>query len=341
MPDSNVEIKAIFEKDAPPTPTEYTVTVTSGGNGTASASPAKAAAGTEITLTATPDKGYHLKEWQVESPTGLVITNNKFTMPDSNVEVKAIFEEDAPPAPTDPAKPSISVTGTYTYNGSEHTAAVNGYDPATMDISGNTATDAGDYTVRVTSKTGKWADGSTDAVTAAWSIGKATQEAPNGLIGVAPTTEGGSDGKITGVTDKMEYRMAEPKASIRRAAARRLRTCPPAITSFAMRRITTTLPAPMRRSRWVMGEPLADCTITFNGNGGSGSMDPVTVKAGTNYILPACGFTAPADQEFKAWEIGGTEYKVGDSYTVNRGYRDQGAVGKQRYYPHHLHRHRQ
>ncbi len=65
------------------------------------------------------------------------------------------------------------------------------------------------------------------------------------------------------------------------------------------------------------GEPLADCTITFNAGGGSGSMEPVTVKAGTNYILPECGFTAPADQEFKAWEIGGTEYKVGDSYTVN------------------------
>ena len=44
-------------------------------------------------------------------------------------------------------------------------------------------------------------------MTAAWSIGKATQEAPNDLIGVAPTTEGDSDGKITGVTDKMEYRM--------------------------------------------------------------------------------------------------------------------------------------
>ena len=101
MPDSNVEVKAIFEEDAPPAPTEHTVTVTSSGNGTASASHAKAAAGTTITLTATPNEGYHLKEWQVESPTGLVITNNKFTMPDSNVEVKAIFEEDAPPAPTE------------------------------------------------------------------------------------------------------------------------------------------------------------------------------------------------------------------------------------------------
>ena len=79
---------------------EYTVTVTTEGGGTASASPAKAAAGTEITLTATPNTGYHFKEWQVESPAGLVITNNKFTMPDSNVAIKASFEEDSPFAPT-------------------------------------------------------------------------------------------------------------------------------------------------------------------------------------------------------------------------------------------------
>ena len=71
------------------------------GNGTASASPDKAVTGTEITLTATPKEDYRFKEWQVVSPAGLVITNNKFTMPDSNVEVKAIFEEDAPTAPAE------------------------------------------------------------------------------------------------------------------------------------------------------------------------------------------------------------------------------------------------
>ena len=317
MPSANVEVKAIFEEDAPPAPTEHTVTVTSSGNGTASASPAKAVAGAEITLSATPDKGYHLKEWQVESPTGLVITNNKFTMPDSNVEVKAIFEEDAPPAPTNPAKPSISVTGTYTYNGTEHTAAVNGYDPSTMDIAGNTATDAGDYTVRVTSKTGKWVDGSTDAVTAAWSIGKATQEAPNGLIGVAPTTEGGSDGKITGVTDKMEYRMAG-ESSYTACSGTEIENLSAGNYFVRYAEDHNHFASPDAEVTVGEGKPLADFTITFNGNGGSGSMEPVTVKAGTNYILPACGFTAPADQEFKAWEIGGAEYKVGDSYTVDR-----------------------
>ena len=95
MPDSNVEVKAIFEEDAPPTPTEFTISVKTDGNGTASSSPAKAAAGTEITLTATPNKGYHFKEWQVISG-GVTIKDDKFTMPDGNVEVKAIFEKDAP-----------------------------------------------------------------------------------------------------------------------------------------------------------------------------------------------------------------------------------------------------
>ena len=284
------------------------------GNGTASASPDKAVAGTEITLTATPKEDYRFKEWQVVSPAGLVITNNKFTMPDSNVEVKAIFEEDAP-APTAPAKPSISVTGTYTYNGSVHTATVNGYDPATMDISGNTGTDAGDYTVRVTSKTGKWADGSTDAVTAAWSISKATQEAPNGLIGVVPTTEGGSDGKITGVDATMEYR-AESETIYTACTGIEIENlsagnyfvrCAGDHNHFASPDAAVTVGE---------GTPLADRTITFNAGGGSGDMDSVTVKAGTNYTLPACGFTAPADQQFKAWQIDGTEYPVNAPVTV-------------------------
>ena len=56
--------------------------------------------------------------------------------------------------------------------------------------------------------------------------------------------------------------------------------------------------------------------VTFDGNGGTGSMEPVTVEEGSRYPLPACGFTAPAGQEFKAWEIGGIEYNAGDGYVV-------------------------
>ena len=114
MPSDNVEIKAIFEEDAPPTPTEYTVTVKTDGNGTASASHAKAVVGTEITLTATPNAGYHFKEWQVMSG-DVTVKNDKFTMPSGNVEIKAIFEEDASPTPTE---------YTVTFDGNDGTPSV-------------------------------------------------------------------------------------------------------------------------------------------------------------------------------------------------------------------------
>ena len=91
------ELSITITKNAP---AEHIVTVTNDGNGTASASPAKAAAGTEITLTATPKEGYHFKAWQVVSG-NVTIKDDKFIMPSANVEVKAIFEKDAPPAPTE------------------------------------------------------------------------------------------------------------------------------------------------------------------------------------------------------------------------------------------------
>ena len=90
----------------------YAVTVTTDGNGTASADLEAAAAGTNIALSATPNAGYHFKEWQVVSG-GVTIENDKFTMPDGDVEIKAIFEKDAAPAtpaPTATAKPDSSAT---------------------------------------------------------------------------------------------------------------------------------------------------------------------------------------------------------------------------------------
>lgn len=72
--------------------TTYTVTVTDDGNGTGTASPATSEAGMEITLRATPNTGYHFKEWQVVSG-GVTITDNRFIMPAGDVTVKAIFEK--------------------------------------------------------------------------------------------------------------------------------------------------------------------------------------------------------------------------------------------------------
>ena len=101
---ADITVKALWE-DTPPAPVEYTVTVTNDGNGIGTATPSTAAAGTEITLTATPNEGYHLKEWEVMSG-GVTIKDDKFLMPNDNVEVKAIFEEDAPA----PAEYTVTVT---------------------------------------------------------------------------------------------------------------------------------------------------------------------------------------------------------------------------------------
>ena len=58
-------------------------------------------------------------------------------------------------------------------------------------------------------------------------------------------------------------------------------------------------------------------TVSFDGNGGTGTMNSETVAAGSKYTLPACGFTAPDKKEFDAWEIDGTRYEVGASVDVN------------------------
>lgn len=55
---------------------------------------------------------------------------------------------------------------------------------------------------------------------------------------------------------------------------------------------------------------LTTYTVSFDANGGTGTMADVTGVLGS-YELPACTFTAPATKEFKAWSVGGTEKAVG------------------------------
>ena len=73
------------------TPIMYSITVTSDGNGTAWASPSTAAMGTSVTLLATPNAGYKLKEYQVISG-GVTITGDSFVIGACDVVIKAIFE---------------------------------------------------------------------------------------------------------------------------------------------------------------------------------------------------------------------------------------------------------
>ena len=57
-------------------------------------------------------------------------------------------------------------------------------------------------------------------------------------------------------------------------------------------------------------------TVTFDANGGSGTMADATGISGA-YNLPACTFTAPAGKKFKAWKVNNTEYAPGTSIRVS------------------------
>ena len=63
--------------------------------------------------------------------------------------------------------------------------------------------------------------------------------------------------------------------------------------------------------------PATTYTVSFAANGGTGTMDPVTVTEG-EYTVPACGFTAPEGKVFFAWNVNGKPIKAGEKITIDR-----------------------
>lgn len=98
--------------------TQYAVNVSATEGGSASADVERAAKGSKVTLTATANKGYHFKEWNVLKG-NVSIENNAFEMPDGSVSVQAVFEKDAvePTTPTTPAKPATDTKPSTTPTG--------------------------------------------------------------------------------------------------------------------------------------------------------------------------------------------------------------------------------
>ena len=95
---------------------------------------------------------------------------------------------------------------TFTYDTTEHTGIELG-ENYTVASGTNSAIDAGTYEVIIKPSAGKtWEDGTAIEKPFSWEIKKASQNAPTGLVGEKPATAGGSDGKITGVNENMEYR---------------------------------------------------------------------------------------------------------------------------------------
>jgi len=426
----------------PPAPAEYTITVTSGGNGTASTSHAKAVAGTEITLTATPNTGYHFKEWEVMSG-GVTIKDDKFLMPGSNVEVKAIFEdmskeqftlapggtyyfdlsgESIPGTANDALPDSTMHYVPFTYAGTvdaykltsemattEEYAQQNeyahslfvadyavthavswdklhaeglifgkGYAAGSVEYTmrapsgGSAATsnyslgtpqsnewdrildknggyiknwgkmeswgqDTSPYTlsnrvVRGYHSPRKFADANTTLDFPYFGF-RPVLEVLNpdtlGTDGLKAVTLDLGGGKLGGSPDTIQI-IVKTGESFTAPASDGL-TRPDGNTGSYFKWLGSdgnlyapgdNVPAVVTRLTAQFDSSSHSVTITFNGNGGTGTMDSVTVKAGANYTLPACGFTEPEGKQFKGWStsadgsvISGTTYEVSSDTT--------------------------
>ena len=163
---------AVAISGATPPPATYTVSFdANGGTGTmAEVTGVSAGAYTLPTNGFTAPDGKRFVGWATSASGTATAAGEAITVSD-NVTLYAIWEE----IPTShPAKPTLGITGTYTYSGSAQTVTVTGFDSATMLISGNVGTNAGTYTASVTSKSGRWSDGTSTPVTIEWSIGRKT-----------------------------------------------------------------------------------------------------------------------------------------------------------------------
>ena len=65
---------------------------------------------------------------------------------------------------------------------------------------------------------------------------------------------------------------------------------------------------------WAKNEPIT-YTVSFNANGGTGSMSAVNKVSGS-YTLPACSFTAPTGKQFKGWAASPNGAVITGTYNV-------------------------
>ena len=63
--------------------------------------------------------------------------------------------------------------------------------------------------------------------------------------------------------------------------------------------------------------------ISFDANGGSGTMEDIQIAHGGTYILPECGFTAPEGKEIDKWDQDGPSITVNSDITLKALWKDK------------------
>ena len=88
---------------------------------------------------------------------------------------------------------------------------------------------------------------------------------------------------------------------------------------------TVSIGADMTIKAMWKDKPTEYWTVTFDANGGSGTMAAIKVEKGEEYTLPECAFTAPEGKKFEQWSYGapGTVITVVDNMTITAYWEDK------------------
>ena len=324
---ASITLYAKWTAKTPPAPTQYTLTASvDGGHGTVDPTNVTKNDGETVTLTFAPDPGYELDEVKVNDVV-TPVSGNSLTLTmdgDKTVLVKYKATPTPPPTPVtytltasvdgghgnvDPTSKTVAkdetVTLTFTPETGYEIEEVKVNDVVTP-VSENTLTLTmdGDKTVVVKYK----ATTPTPPPTPVTYTLTASVEGGHGTIDPTTKTVAKDDTVTLTFTPDAGYELDTVT-----------------VNGTAVGVMSNVLDITMNENKTVVvkfkavgtppiGTPV---TITFDKNGGTGTMANVTKNKGELFTLPACGFTPPAGKEFKAWQVDGTEKNVGDNIEVN------------------------
>ena len=211
---------------------------------------------------------------------------------------------------------SISGGGSLTVSGSNYGIGCRG----TLEISGGSVDASGDSNAILSMGTITISGGTVTATgsvngngilannTITISNGSVTADGVRGLEATTVTISGGSvtaTGRLTAIFGNVKNSIAGTGWSDK--AGTNGETAIP--VSETARPLTNYM-------KMVFEKP-AGYTVSFDANGGDGTMADVTGVSGS-YTLPGCGFDPPEGQSFKAWRMDGTEYAPGAKINIGR-----------------------
>ena len=308
----NITLYAKWTEKTPPAPTQFTITFEANGHGTAPADIIVNKGETATAPDAPTDANYDFGGWYTEAE-----CTNKFDFSQAvndNITLYAKWTKKTPPTP---------VTVTITFNANGHGTApeaitVNKGEQATAPTA---PTDAnydfgGWYTEAECTNAFDFTQAVNDNITL---YAKWTEKTPPAPTQFTITFEANGHGTAPAdiIVNKGETATAPDAPTDANYDFGGWYTEAECTNAFDFSQAVNdniTLYA-----KWTEKTPPAPTqfTITFEANGGGGTMPVVTKNKDEKYALPDCGFTPPTDKEFKAWQVGGVEKNIGDEITVD------------------------